>query len=120
MNPTRAAVVCAVDAELRDFRFPETLAAFRPLLVAPHRQDRDWEYGSSDARVECWIVAQLRPGLGIAYARVGHGPSSPWGLVETDAADHCGADDRWYAKLEDAFLQSGKWHEALPDDYEVG
>jgi hypothetical protein len=119
MSLTLKDVSRAVELELRDFRFSDVLAAFRPLLVAPRRQDREWEYCSSHVRVECWIIAQLNSSLGIAYSQEGHGPSSPWGLVYTDSDDHCGPDCSWYSKLEDAFIQSGEWNGMLSDDYEV-
>jgi hypothetical protein len=109
----------AVKSELRAFSFAEALAAFRPLLVVPLRQDRKWEYGGPDATVECWIIAQLNANLGIAYSQEGHGPCSPWGLIYTDSDDHCGPDSCWYSKLEDAFIQSGEWKGSLSIDYEV-
>ena len=57
------------------------MAAVRPLLIAPHLEQREWDYGADDQTYPCWIVLEHLPSnTGIAYCAEGFGPAAPWGL----------------------------------------
>mgnify|MGYP003579297647 CR=1 FL=1 len=57
-----------VRSELDRIADQRLLDAIAPLLVAPHREDRDWDYGAIRQTHPCWIVLVHSPSnTGIAY-----------------------------------------------------
>ncbi len=88
MPLTANEVSAAIALQLREFRFPAALDALKRQLIEPHREDRIWEYDDRERLIECWLTAQLKDEIGIAYSLEAYGPSKPWGVVYTDTHDH--------------------------------
>ena len=98
------------------------VAAVRPLLVTPHMEERDWDYGPDGQTYPCWIVLEHHPSnTGIAYCAQGFGPGDPWGLLFL-RGEHLsmGMDSGWFATFEDAFRGSPACDLPAPPGYEVG
>lgn len=104
-----------VAAELTGFRFPGVRGWAQDRLITPELQLRNWDYGGTGEQFECWLVARWAGGWGIAYCEQGH--AGTWGIVSL-AELWFGPDSCWFARLEDAFIQSG-WEGDLPAGYEV-
>ena len=116
----RADIEGLVQAELNRMD-DELAAAVRPLLVAPHVEQREWDYGADDQTYPCWIVLEHHPSnTAIAYCAEGFGPSSPWGFLSL-RGEHLsmGMDSEWYSFLEDAFRRSAACELPTPPGYEV-
>lgn len=98
------------------------VAAIRPLLVVPHLEERDWDYGPAGQRFLCWIVLEHpASNTGIAYCDEGFGPGSPWGLLFLEGQHlSMGPDSGWYSSLEDAFRESMACDLPTEPGYEVG
>jgi hypothetical protein len=103
---------------IADHRLVDAIA---PLLVAPHLEDRDWDYGPANQTYPCWIVLEHpSSNTGIAYCSEGFGPQYPWGLLFLKGEHlNMGMDSGWYASLEDAFRESMACDLPLPPGYEV-
>ena len=100
----------------------ELAAALRPLLVVPHVEQREWDYGSDNQTYPCWIVLEHDPSnTAIVYCAEGFGPASPWGLLFL-RGEHLsmGMDSGWFSSLEDAFRGSMACDLPAPPGYEVG
>jgi len=97
------------------------VAAIEPLLVAPHREDREWDYGPANQTYPCWIVLEHPPSnTGIAYCIEGFGPRCPWGLLWLNGEHlNMGMDSGWYTSLEGAFRESRACDLPTPPGYEV-
>ena len=97
-------------------------AAVRLLLVAPHLEQREWDYGAVGQTYPCWIVLEHQPShTGIAYCAEGFGPAAPWGILFLRGEDlSMGMDSGWFCSLEDAFRGSMACDLPTPPGYEVG
>jgi hypothetical protein len=118
---TTAQIGELVEGEVRSIAQPDLAALARSLLVPPKRERRQWDYGAEGEGFECWVILEDPPSnTGIAYCIQGFGPSDPWGLVFlTGQHLSMGADDAWFASLEDAMRNWGAWQGANPPDFEV-
>jgi len=104
-------------------RIPDPIVtAVQLLLVAPHVEVRDWDYGPAEQKYPCWIVLEHpASNTGIAYCNEGFGPGDPWGILFLQGQQlSMGTDSQWYASLEDAFRESIACDLPAPSGYEVG
>lgn len=78
----------------------------RSRVITPALHSRNWDYGAPGERYPCWTVA-ADPELdsAIVYSEHGFGPASPWGIVRISDPWY-GMDGGWFARLEDAFVDS--------------
>ena len=117
----KADIETLVQAELS--RMDGTLVAeVRSLLVAPHVEERPWDYGAEGKTYPCWIVLAHPPSnTAIAYCTEGFGPGYPWGLLFLRGQHpNMGMDSGWFLSLEDAFRESMACDLPTPPGYEVG
>jgi hypothetical protein len=99
-------VAAHVERELGMIEDDDVREALRSRIVAPERHIRNWDYGAPGERYPCWTVAaDPRSDSAIVYSEHGFGPSHPWGLVSI-ASPWFGMDCGWFARLEDAFVDS--------------
>jgi hypothetical protein len=81
---------------------------------------KKWDYSTRREHFPVWIVARF-PGhdLELAYSEFGHGSyGNHWGIV-LHSDNRFGRDDSWFLRLEDAFINSGRFSGPIPDDYEI-
>ena len=119
MGLSSESVARLVADQLENFRVPAARELLRRRLVAPRREDRIWESSYPEHTIECWMVADLDEGLGLAYSIAAHQLDRPWGVVYTGVNDDCGPDFCWHALLEDAYIGSGQFNGPLPDGYYI-
>ena len=107
-----------VAAELRRFRDPAVLPRVGHLLVEPRPVERQWDYGSPDEWLVCWVALEHRESnTGIAYCDSGFGPENPWGLIFLDGPHlGIGMDSAWFPGLEIAIKESMAWDGDEPVD----
>lgn len=104
-----------VETELSRIGDAERRESLRAMLVEPHVEIRDWEYGESDERFPCWIVAEApQIDVKLAYCESGFGPESPWGAVFVSDPS-LGMDSQWHRTLDGVF-QSFVWRRLYPND----
>jgi hypothetical protein len=105
--------------ELERIRAPEMREFLRQHLIAPKLHYRRWDYSREPVSYPCWLVAELgHNDIGIAYSEYGHSKHDPWGVVFI-SDEWFGRDDSWFLTLEDAVINSGCWHGAIPKNYEI-
>ena len=111
-------LVEAALSQIEDERLRERISQ---LLVPPHCELREWDYGEGDQEFPCWIILEHQPSnTCIAYCEEGFGPASPWGLLFISGAHlNMGMDSGWFMRFEDAFRQSMAWSGENPAGYEV-
>lgn len=116
---SREQIVTLVTQEMDLIENPAMKTELSKYLVAPTLQRRKWQYSNPPSEFTCWMVAVFPTrGLGIVYCDQGHGPDSPWALVDLET-QWFGMDSEWFLRLDDAFIRSGMWKGPLPPDYEV-
>ena len=95
-----------IENELSRLRDARVVEGVQQLLVAPHVDWLDWDYGAPGERMPCWVVLEhQRSRTGIAYCETGFGPRCPWGLIGVgDANTSMGMDSAWFPTFLDAFL----------------
>ncbi len=108
-----------IAAELEHFRIEEMREFARQHLIAPKLHYRRWDYSREPVSYPCWLIADFRDSdLGMAYSEYGHGTHDPWGVVLI-SGEGFERDDSWFLTLEDAVINTGRWHGALPENYEI-
>lgn len=107
MMPCSAEDVAAhVARELTMIEDDDVREALRSRIILPERHLRNWDYGAPGEQYPCWTVAaDPRSDSAIVYSEHGFGPSHPWGLVFI-TNPWFGMDCGWFARLEDAFVDS--------------
>jgi hypothetical protein len=101
-----ADIVSLVRREIETIVDPVVRDALTSRVLEPRSHLREWDYGDPGERYPCWtIVEDATSDTAIVYSAFGHGPRDPWGLVAMSAL-WFGMDGGWYARLEDAFVES--------------
>src|SRR5262245_35564116 len=99
-------IASLVRTEIEAVGDPLVREALAESTIEPRSHLRDWDYGDPGERYPCWtIVEDARSETAIVYSTHGHGRHSPWGLVNTSDL-WFGVDSGWFARLEDAFVES--------------
>lgn len=109
-----------VRAELDKITNVELRTELAQYIIEPVREMRNWDYSTSGEQFPVWIVARF-PGhdVELAYSDFGHGTRGDrWGRVLLSDT-RFGMDDSWFLRLEDAFINSGRYSGPIPDDYEI-
>ena len=103
--------------QIANLQLKDVLSGF---LVHPYLQIGHGNTHRTREQLPCWIVADLRrQDLALAYSEFGHGSyGNHWGIVKL-LESYFGRDDSWFLLLEDAFINSGSYKGAIPDDYEI-
>jgi hypothetical protein len=112
---TAEALSSLLKREISSIAADDRRDAVQSFLVEPFTRQLTWTY-DGNRTIECWIVAQASD-LQIFYADEGFA-SYHWGLASA-TRKWAGTDDSWFASFDEAFINSGLWRGALPDDYEV-
>jgi hypothetical protein len=117
MLPDSVQLASLVAEELRAIVDPSRRSSVQALLRMPSRRSVGWDYGSSGARIDVWIIGGTADGsVDLVYASEGFGPSYPWGFI-FPADDSSGMDSQWHAGLEHAAIGAGILN--APPGYEV-
>jgi hypothetical protein len=109
-----------VRSELEGIANAELKRELRQYIIEPQREVRKWDYSLSGEQLPVWIVARF-PGhdRALAYSEFGHGTRGDhWGIVRP-SDNYFGRDDSWFLRLEDAFINSGRFSGPIPDHYEI-
>ncbi|MDJ0841608.1 MAG: hypothetical protein QNK37_34185 [Acidobacteriota bacterium] len=108
MNLSQSEVQSLLDNELKSISDASLIHQIRPLLITPHRVEREWDYGEERRTYPCWtVMAHHMTNSGIAYCNQGFGPSHPWGLVFLSGdMMGMGLKAAWFDSFEIAFKES--------------
>jgi hypothetical protein len=99
-------VAAHVERELAMIEDAVVRETLRSRIITPERHLRNWDYGAPGEQYPCWTVAaDPESDSAIVYSEHGFGPSDPWGLVFI-TKPWFGMDCGWFARLEDAFVDS--------------
>jgi len=109
-----------VRSELDKIANVELKSELAQYIIEPLREMRKWDYSTSGEHFPVWIVARfLGHDVELAYSDFGHGTRGDrWGAV-LHSDNRFGRDDSWFLRLEDAFINSGRYGGPIPDDYEI-